>query len=103
MSEIVARIRVVLRSNQIRSHMKRTLDAPDGERECAAAMSKRNAEFWKSLEDAAENQRTNCQRGFSRHTHQPRQPIFRHSLLADHVPGMNKDRASSSSAALQTG
>src|SRR5438045_3634675 len=92
MSEIVAWIRVVLRRNQIRSHMKRALDAANSERECAAAVSKRNTEFWKSLEDAAENQGTNRKRRFSRHTHQPWQPIFRHALLAEHVPGMNKDR-----------
>src|SRR5438552_8993898 len=72
--------------------MKRALDATDGEGKCAAAMSKPNTEFWESLEDAAENQRTNGKRRFSRHSDQPRQPIFRHALLAQHVPGMNKDR-----------
>src|SRR6266581_1381972 len=92
MSEIVAWIRVVLRRDQIGSHMKRALDAANGEGKCAAAMSKSNAEFWESLEDAAENQGTNRKRRFSRHTDQPRQPIFRHALLAEHVPGMNKDR-----------
>src|SRR5438128_12600139 len=92
MSEIVAWIRVVLRRDQIRSHMKRALDAANGEGKCAAAMSKPNAEFWESLEDAAENQGTNRKRSFSRHTDQPRQPMFRHALLAEHVPGMNKDR-----------
>src|SRR5205823_15002997 len=81
-----------LRRNQIRSHMKRALDAANGEWECTAAMSKSHAEFWESLEDAAENQGTNRKRSFSRHTDQPRQPIFRHALLAEHVPGMNKDR-----------
>src|SRR5215472_3490811 len=92
MSEIVAWIRVVLLRDQIRSHVKRALDAADGARECAAAMSERDTEFWESLEDAAENQGTNRKRRFGRHADQPRQPIFRHPLLADHVPGMNKDR-----------
>src|SRR6516165_9410916 len=92
MSQIVAWIRVVLRRNQVRSHMKPALDAADGERECATAMSERDTEFWKSFKDASENQGTNRKRRFSRHTDQPRQPIFRHALLADHVPGMNKDR-----------
>src|SRR6476620_12502476 len=73
--------------------MKRALNAADGERKCAAAMSKADAEFWEPLKDAAENQGTNCKRGFGRHTHQPWQPIFRHALLAQHVPGMNKDRS----------
>src|SRR5690348_4133360 len=92
MREIVTRIRVVLRSDQVRSHMKRALDAADGEWECAAAVSERDTEFWEPLEDAAENQGTNRKRRFSRHTNQPRQPIFRHALLAEHVPRVNKDR-----------
>src|SRR5947209_8754856 len=72
--------------------MKRALDTADGEGKCAAAMSKPDTEFWEPLEDAAENHGTNRKRRFSWHTNQPRQPIFRHALLADHVPGMNKDR-----------
>src|SRR5207247_2333042 len=72
--------------------MKRALDATDCSRKRSAAMSKADAEFWEPLKDAAENQGTNRKRGFGRHTDQPRQPIFWHALLAEHVPGMNKDR-----------
>src|SRR6266571_6644149 len=72
--------------------MKRALDATDCSRKRSAAMSKADAEFWEPLKDAAENQGTNRKRGFGRHTDQPRQPIFLHALLAEHVPGMNKDR-----------
>src|SRR6266568_1125881 len=89
---IFSRICVVLRRDQIRSHMKRALDATDCSRKRSAAMSKADAEFWEPLKDAAENQGTNRKRSFGRHTDQPRQPIFWHALLAEHVPGMNKDR-----------
>src|SRR5207253_11470056 len=92
MSKIVAWIRVVLRRDQIGSHMKRALDTADCKGKCSAAMSKADAQFWEPLKDAAENQGTNRKRGFGRHTDQPRQPIFWHALLAQHVPGMNKDR-----------
>src|SRR6266567_5162261 len=72
--------------------MKRALDTANGEGKCAPAMSKPDTEFWESLDDATENHGTNRNRRFSRHTDQPRQPIFRHAFLTEHVPGMNKDR-----------
>src|SRR5205809_7043585 len=92
MSEIATGIRVVLRRDQIRSHMKRALDAANGERKCTAAMSESNTEFRESLKDTAENHGTDRKRCFSRHTDQPGQPIFPHALRAQHLPGMNKDR-----------
>ena len=33
-----------------------------------------------------------AERRFCRHGDQPRQPVFRHTLAAQHVPRMNKDR-----------
>ena len=92
MSEIATGIRVVLRRDQVRSHMKRAFDAANGNRECTAAMSESNTEVRESFKDTAENHGTDRKRCFSRHTDQPRQPIFPHALLAQHVPGMNKDR-----------
>ncbi len=57
----------------------------------AAAVGESDAQFRETLEDAAENHRANRERSFSRHPDEPRQPVFRHAFLADHVPGMNED------------
>ena len=67
------------------------LDSSDGKWECATAVRKRNTQLWKPFEDSAEDHRTNRKGSLSRHPDKPGQPIFRHPLLADHVPGMDKD------------
>ena len=72
--------------------MKRMLDAADREWKRAAAVGKSDAKIRKSLEDAAKDHRANRERSFGRHTNEPWQPIFRHPLFAEHVPGMNEDR-----------
>src|SRR5690242_19837289 len=73
--------------------MKRVLDATNRKRERASAVCERDAQFWEAPKHSTENHRADCQRSLSRHAHQPWQPIFRHSLLAHHVPRMDKDRA----------
>src|SRR5436853_6281316 len=55
-------------------------------------MRESDPEFWKTLEDAAENHRTDRQRGLGRHADEPWQPVFRHALFAEHIPWMNEDR-----------
>ena len=72
--------------------MKRVFDATDCEGECAAAMRKSNAQLWEPFEYAPKDHRANCERRFGRHANEPRQPVFRHTLSAEHVPGMNEDR-----------
>ena len=69
------------------------LDAADGEWKRAAAVREGDAQLRKALEDAAENHRANRERSFGRHADEPRQPVFRHALLAKHVPWMNEDRS----------
>src|SRR6478736_881436 len=72
--------------------MKCVIDASDGKWKRAAAVCKRDAQFRKSLEHASKNHGTNRERRFCRHANQPRQPVFRHALAAQHVPWMNKER-----------
>src|SRR5438046_1196170 len=55
-----------------------------------ATMSKRHTEVWELLEHATKYQRANSPRSFSRHAHQPGQPIFLHFLFAHHLPRVNK-------------
>ena len=55
-------------------------------------MCKRDAQFRKAFEDAAEDHAADREAGFRRHSDQPRQPVFRHARLADHVPRMHEDR-----------
>src|SRR5215471_5367111 len=81
----------VFRRHHIRPHTKCVINATDGKWEGATAMRKRDAKFRKPLEHASENHRTDRERCFCRHGDQPRQPIFRHALAAQHVPWMNKD------------
>src|SRR5438477_6498898 len=57
----------------------------------ASTVCESDAQFRESLEDAAENHRTNGERSLSWHSDEPRQPIFWHAFLAEHVPGMNED------------
>src|SRR5205823_1606946 len=81
----------IVNRNQVRSLFKAVNDSSEGGRKRTAAMSKCNTKFWKSLEHTAENQRTDCARSFSRHSHQPRQPIFLHLISSHHLPWMNEN------------
>jgi len=54
-------------------------------------MGKGNAQLGETLEDTAENHRTDGERSFRRHPHQPWQPVIWHSFFAHHVPGMDED------------
>src|SRR6202022_4233425 len=72
--------------------MERALDAADGEWESAPAVRECDAELREPIEHAAEDHRTDRQRCLGRHADEPRQPIIRHALLAEHVPRMNEDR-----------
>jgi hypothetical protein len=67
-------------------------DPADRSRKRAAAVGEGHPKFRKTFENSAEDHRTDRERTFSRHANQPGQPIFRHPLLAHHVPWMNKDR-----------
>src|SRR5207244_9049787 len=92
LSEIFSRVRFVFRRDQIGPHMERALDAADGEWEGAPAVCECDAELREPIEHAAEDHRTDRQRCLGRHTDEPRQPIIRHPLLAEHVPRMYEDR-----------
>src|SRR4029077_15458836 len=72
--------------------MKCVIDAADGKWKRATAVRKCDAQRRKPLEHASKNHRTNRERRFCWHGDQPRQPVFRHALATQHVPGMNKDR-----------
>src|SRR6266705_5217660 len=72
--------------------MEPVLDATDCSWKRAAAMRKGDAQIRKTLEDATEYHGANRERSFGRHPDEPRQPIFRHTIRAHHVPGMHKDR-----------
>src|SRR5215831_12402606 len=72
--------------------MKCVIDAADGKWKRAAAVRKRDPQLGKPLEHASKNHGTDRQRRFCRHSYQPWQPVFRHTLAAQHVPGMDKDR-----------
>src|SRR5882724_8206318 len=89
--EIPAGVRLGFARAQIRSHVKSVIDATYGEGECAAAVRESDAKFWESLENSAEYHRADRERRFGRHADQPRQPIIRHPLLAEHVPWMNEN------------
>src|SRR5207244_2369157 len=71
--------------------MECLFDATDGDRKCPSAVGKSDAQFWKPLEHAPEDHRTNRERRLCRHADQPGQPVFRHPFLAQHVPGMNEN------------
>src|SRR5205809_4051971 len=71
--------------------MKTVLDAADRSGKRTAAVREGHAQFWKTLEHATKNHRTNRERTFRRHADEPGQPIFLHTLLAHHVPGVNED------------
>ena len=68
------------------------LNAANREWERAAAMGKSHSQIREAFEDAAKDHRADRERGFGRHSNEPRQPVFRHPLFAEHVPGMNEDR-----------
>ena len=72
--------------------MKCMFDSSDCEWKRAAAMGEGDAKFRKSLEDAAKNHRADRERRFGWHSDEPRQPVIRHALSAEHVPGVNEDR-----------
>src|SRR5262245_24651541 len=72
--------------------MKCVIDAANGKWKRAAAMGKCDTQCRKSLEHAAKNHRTDPETRFRRHRNQPWQPVFRHTLAAQHVPRVNKDR-----------
>src|SRR6266446_3374665 len=82
----------VVDRNQIRADMKCVFDSSDREWERAAAMREGDAKFRKSLEHAAKNHRADRERRFGRHSDEPRQPVIRHALSAEHVPWVNEDR-----------
>src|SRR5205823_8782163 len=89
--QIFSRFCLVIDRNEVQPDVKSMLDSADRSGKGAATMRKRNAKFWEALKDPAEHHRTNRERTFGRHANEPWQPIFRHSLLAHHVPGMNKN------------
>src|SRR5262249_53113889 len=72
--------------------MKCMIDPADGKWKRAAAVRERDAQPGKPLEHASKNHGTDRERSFGRHGNQPRQPVFRHALAAQHIPRMNKDR-----------
>src|SRR6266566_3970493 len=90
--KVISWIRLVLRRNQIRPHVERVLDATDCEWERAAAVGEGYAKLWEPLKHAAEYHRANSERCLGRHADEPRQPVVRHSIFAEHVPRMNEDR-----------
>src|SRR5258708_6926349 len=92
MSEIATWTGAVFRRHHIRAHAKCVINATDGKWKRASAVRKRDAQCRKPLEDASKNHGTDRERRFCRHCDQPRQPVFRHALAAQHVPRMNKDR-----------
>src|SRR5205823_1345668 len=89
--QILSRFGFVIDRDQVRPDVKSMLDSADGPGKSAATMREHNAKHWEALKDSAEHHRTNRERTFGRHANEPWQPIFRHSLLAHHVPGMNKN------------
>src|SRR6266481_3650600 len=90
-SEIVARTGAVFRGYHIGAHTKCVIDATDGKWKRATAMRKSNTKARESFEHAAKNHRTNRERRLCRHTNQPRQPVFRHTITTQHIPRMNKN------------
>src|SRR5215475_7358704 len=80
----------VFRGHHIGAHTKCVIDAPDSKWKRAAAVRKSNTKAREPFEDAAKNHGTDRERRLCRHTNQPRQPIFRHTLTAQHVPRVNK-------------
>src|SRR4029077_2800092 len=92
-SEITARTGAVFGRYNVRADMKRVIDPADSKWKRAAAVGERDTQSWEAFEDAAKNHRTNRQRRLCRHGDQPGQPVFRHTIAAEHVPGMNKDRS----------
>src|SRR6476469_10471617 len=91
MREIMTWTGGVFRHHHIGAHMKCVIDASDSKWKGAAAVRKRDAQFRKPFEYASKNHGTNRERCFCRHSDQPRQPVLRHALAAQHVPRMNKD------------
>src|SRR5215472_11335844 len=91
MSKIATWAGAVFRRHDIRPYTKCVINATDGKWKRAAAVRKRDAQLRKPLEHAPKNHRTNRERCFCRHGDKPRQPVFRHTLAAEHVPRMNKD------------
>src|SRR5947199_4333882 len=91
-SEIVARAGAVFRGHYIRADTEGVIDATDEKWKGAAAMRERDTQAVEALEHASKNHRTDCERGLCWHPNQPRQPVFRHSIPAQHVPGMHENR-----------
>ena len=71
--------------------MEGVFDTTSREGKSAAAMREGDAEFWKPLENTAENHGANGEGRFSWHADEPRQPILWHPFLAHHVPRMNEE------------
>src|SRR5207247_11332613 len=55
-----------------------------------------NEKIRKTHEDAPQYHGALRERGLVRHPDEPRQPMFRHTSRAHHVPGMHKDRGDES-------
>src|SRR4029077_17387130 len=91
-SEITARTGAVFGRYNVRADMKRVIDPADSKWKRAAAVGERDTQSWEAFEDAAKNHRTDRERRLCRHGNQPGQPVFRHTIAAEHVPGMNKNR-----------
>src|SRR5262245_45402922 len=81
----------VFRGYHIGAHTKCVIDTPDSKRKCAAAVRKGDTKAREPFKHAAKKHGTNRERRLCRHANQPRQPIFRHTLAAQHVPRMNKN------------
>src|SRR5215831_16212256 len=81
----------VFRSHHIGAHTKCVIDATDSKWKRAAAMRKSDTKAREPFEHAAKNHGTNRERRLCWHANQPWQPIFRHTLAAQHVPRMNKN------------
>src|ERR1044071_9627085 len=82
----------VFRRHHIRAYTKCVINATDGKWKRAAAVRKCDAHSRKPLEHPSKNHGTDRQRRFCRHGDQPWQPVLRHTLAAQHIPWMNKDR-----------
>src|SRR5947199_10282820 len=91
-SEIVARAGAVFRGHYIRADTEGAIDETDEKWKGAAAMGERDTQAVEPLEHASKNHRADCERGLGRHPNRPRQPVFRHSIPAQHVPRMNENR-----------
>src|SRR3954464_1973578 len=90
-SQISASVNLIINGTEIRPDFKGVLDSSDRERKRPSTMGEGDTEFGKPLKDPAENHGTDRERRFGWHANQPRQPIFRHPSLPQHIPGMHEE------------